>query len=249
MTIFVTAGHPLGGGAAVGPLRESPYNAHVAVLTVWRLREAGLEAWMAPLTRRPYPHDIHFKTAWINARATPPDVAVDVHLDIGRSGCAVFALEGPEHLALADLVAEELARGTGLACRGGMPERETAVGRLGFLHGVVCRALLVELCSMNTDDARFARRPGAKGRFAEALATGLAEIVALGEHRITSPTTGAYRCPSRLDTTPPPCVNRRDGWIGDDEHGHSDGAVGATAAGAAADVGLDRCLGDLQPRV
>jgi hypothetical protein len=168
--IFLSAGHPLGGGGEAHGLRESPYNALVALLVVWRLRSRGHPVWLAPLTTAPYPFDIEGKTRWINARAQPSDLAIDVHLDLGDPGCAVFSLERPDCLAAADLVAEQLARATGLRCRGGMPECETAVRRLAFLHGLSCRGLLVELCSINTRDIRFARKVGAKGRFAGALA-------------------------------------------------------------------------------
>jgi len=131
-----------------------------------------VEAWLAPLTTRPYPEDIRAKVAWVNRRAAPPDLAIDIHLDINEPGCAVFARERATDLALADAVAEELARSTGLRCRGGLPEREARVGRLGFLHGVRCRGVLVELCSMNTGDADFARAPGAIAAFAHGLAEG-----------------------------------------------------------------------------
>src|SRR4051812_4665334 len=170
--VFLCAGHELGGGAAAGGLRENPYNARVGVLATAALRRRGVEAWLAPLTTRPYPEDVRAKVAWVNRRAAPPDLAIDIHLDIGEPGCAAFARERPIDLTLADAVAEQLARSTGLRCRGGLPERETAVGRLGFLHGVCCRGVLVELCSMNTGDADFAHSPGAVAAFARGLAEG-----------------------------------------------------------------------------
>ena len=176
--VFLAAGHELAGGAKKG-LRESPYNARVAVLAVARPRERGREAWLAPLTTAGYPHGIERKLAWIGERARPGDLAVDVHLDIGEPGCAVFARERPACLASADALAAEIAEATGLRCRGGMPERETAAGRLAFLHGAGCDALLVELCSMNTADASFARTPGALARFAAGLAAGCEEALAI----------------------------------------------------------------------
>jgi hypothetical protein len=180
---FLCAGHELGGGAAAGGLRENPYNAHVGMLAVQALRAAGREAWLAPLTRRPHPGDIHFKVDWVNSRARPSDLAVDIHLDIGAPGCAAFAIEDPLALASADALAAEVAAATGLWCRGGMPERETGVGRLGFLHGVRCRAALVELCSMNTPDAGFARAAGARAAFARGLAQGCVAAAETGWSR------------------------------------------------------------------
>jgi N-acetylmuramoyl-L-alanine amidase len=180
--VFLAAGHELGGGAAANGLRESPYNLEVALLAARGLRARGVEAWVAPATRRLGAEEIRAKVAWINGRAEPGDLAVDVHLDINEPGCAAFAIERPRDLAAADTIAGELSRATGLACRGGMPERETAVGRLGFLHGARCRAALVELCSMNTADARFALRRGARARFAGGLAAGCVEVLAAGGH-------------------------------------------------------------------
>jgi hypothetical protein len=177
--VFLAAGHELGGGAGAGGMRESPYNLEVALLAARDLRAAGVEALVAPATRRRGAEEIHAKVGWINDRARPGDLAVDVHLDINDPGCAAFAIERDRDLADADVLAGELSRASGLGCRGGMPERETAVGRLGFLHGTRCRALLVELCSMNTADARFARRPGARARFGRGLATGCAEVLAV----------------------------------------------------------------------
>ena len=170
--VFLCAGHELGGGASANELRESPYNALVGLLAVKQLRDRGVAAWLGPLTTEPYPGEIHTKTAWVAARARPEDLAVDIHLDINPPGCAAFAIERPPALALADILAEHLSRATGLRCRGGMPERETGPGRLGFLHGVPCHAILVELCSMNTSDAVFAKRRGARGAFAHGLASG-----------------------------------------------------------------------------
>jgi hypothetical protein len=158
-------------------LRENPYNARVGVLAAAELRRRGVEAWLAPLTTRPYPDEVRAKVAWVNERAAPPDLAIDIHLDINEPGCAAFARERATELALADAVAEELARSTGLRCRGGLPERETAAGRLGFLHGVSCSGLLVELCSMNTGDADFARSSGAVAAFARGLAEGCIAVL------------------------------------------------------------------------
>ena len=170
--VFLCAGHELGGGASANGLRESPYNALVGMLTVKRLRHSGVEAWLGPLTQLPYPGEIHAKTAWVASRASSGDLAVDIHLDINEPGCAAFAIERPQALVMADALAEHISRATGLRCRGGMPERETGPGRLGFLHAVPCHAVLVELCSMNTSDEAFAKRPGARAAFARGLAAG-----------------------------------------------------------------------------
>jgi hypothetical protein len=169
---LLCAGHPLGGGAGANGLRENPYNAKVGVLAVSLLRAAGREAYLAPLTRRPYPDEIWAKVEWVNRRARAGDLAVEIHLDINDPGCAAFAIEEPVGLQAADLLAQHLSETTGLRCRGGMGERETAPGRLGFLHGVSCLGVVVELCSMNTADAAFAAAPGARAAFARGLAAG-----------------------------------------------------------------------------
>jgi hypothetical protein len=177
---FLCAGHRLGGGATANGVVENPYNAKVGLLAVQRLRAAGWDARLAPLTRREYPRETWDKIGWINARARPGDLAVDIHLDINPPGCAVFAIEEPIALAAADAMAAALSEATGLRCRGGMGEQETAPGRLGFLHGVRCLALLVELCSMNTVDAAFARAPGARAAFARGLAGGCVTVAEAG---------------------------------------------------------------------
>lgn len=178
--MFLAGGHEFGGGAGANGLRENPYNLDVARLAARRLRAEGVEAVVPPPTHRAGPEEIHSKVAWINSRARGQDLAVDVHLDINDPGCAAFAIERPRDLAEADTLAAAISRATGLACRGGFPERETAVGKLGFLHGTSCRSLLVELCSMNTTDARFAHRTDAKALFAHGLAAGCAEILEAG---------------------------------------------------------------------
>lgn len=175
--VFLAAGHELGGGAAANGLRENPYNAFVGALAVARLRERGIEAELAPLSRRGYPDDIHAKVGWLNERAAEHDLVVDIHLDIGEPGCAAFTIDREPDRGAGTTLAQAIAERTGLACRGARPERETAPGRLGFLHSTRCRALLVELCSMNTADAEFAHRPGAPLAFAEGLRDGCASVL------------------------------------------------------------------------
>jgi hypothetical protein len=94
----------------------------------------------------------------------------------------VFAIERPTDLEAAETLAKAIASATGRENRGGLPERLTAVKRLGFLHGTRCRALLAELCSMNTDDAIFAKRPDAPERFAAGLAAGCLELIDPSPH-------------------------------------------------------------------
>ena len=170
--VFLAAGHELGGGAEAGGLRESPYNARVAMLAWRELRRRGVDAVVAPLTSRPYPDELNRKVAWLRDRVRADDVALDIHLDINPPGCAVYAREWPHDLALADDLAAHLSRATGLPCRGGMPERESAAGRLGFLR-LPCRAAVVELCSMNTSDAHYVRARGSAEAFARGLAGGV----------------------------------------------------------------------------
>lgn len=175
--VFLAAGHELGGGASANGLTENPYNLEVVHLAVQVLRTRGADAIAVPPTELSYPEELRAKIAWVNANAADEDLAVDVHLDINDPGCAVFAIEERADLAAAGVLAEAIARATGLACRGGLPERLTSVKRLGFLHGTRCHALLAELCSMNTDDAEFAKRPDAKVRFAAGLAKGCMELI------------------------------------------------------------------------
>lgn len=175
--VLLAAGHRLGGGASANGLRESPYNLEVVLLAVRSLRAQGVDAVAVPPTRLPDRVELRAKVDWVNAHAAVEDLAVDVHLDINDPGCAVFAIDDPPELAAAAVLAAAIARTTGLGCRGGLPERLTFVKRLGFLHGTRCRALLAELCSMNTGDAEFARHPDAQRRFAAGLAQGCLELV------------------------------------------------------------------------
>ncbi len=176
-SVLLAAGHELGGGASANGLTESPYNVAVVELAVEKLQAHGIDAVAVPPTRLKYPDELRAKIAWINAHASDDDLAVDVHLDINDPGCAVFALEQPTDLEAAETLAKAIADATGLDNRGVLPERLTAVKRLGFLHGTRCRALLAELCSMNTDDAIFAKRPDAQDRFAAGLAAGCLEVI------------------------------------------------------------------------
>jgi N-acetylmuramoyl-L-alanine amidase len=175
--VFLAAGHAIGGGARANGLVENPYNARVGLLTVAELRAAGADAWLVPLTREPYPADVLMKTRWIGERCSPQDLALDLHLDIGCRGCAVFTSAEPHDLAVADLLAAELALATGLRCRGGLPDSEADAGTLHFVRNTACLAMLVELCSMNTSDALFAHRPGSVSRFARGLARGCLEAL------------------------------------------------------------------------
>ena len=175
--VFLAAGHELGGGASANGLKESPYNLEVVHLAVEALTAQGADAVAVPPTRLQYPEELRAKIEWVNAHAADDDLAVDVHLDINDPGCAVFALEEPSDLAEATTLAAAIARATGLDNRGGLPERLTFARRLGFLHETRCRALLAELCSMNTDDAAFAKRPDAQERFAAGLAAGCLELL------------------------------------------------------------------------
>ncbi len=174
--VFLCAGHELGGGASANGLCENPYNFVVGQIAAGALRRRGIDAEVAPLSRAGYPEDIHAKTAWINGCAHDGDLAIDIHLDINEPGCAAFAIGDSAELTAAGVLAAAIAERTGLQSRGGRPEAETAPGRLGFLHSTNCRAVLVELCSMNTSDAEFAKRPGARWAFGEGLAIGCLRV-------------------------------------------------------------------------
>lgn len=178
--VFLCAGHELGGGASANGLRENPYNFLVGRIAAAELQRLGVDAEVAPLSLAPYPDDIHAKAAWINDRAREHDLAIDIHLDINDPGCAAFAFDQDDDLRRAGVLATAIARRTGLLSRGGRPEGETAPGKLGFLHGTNCRAVLVELCSMNTTDAEFAKRPGARRAFGEGLAGGCLSALECG---------------------------------------------------------------------
>jgi N-acetylmuramoyl-L-alanine amidase len=178
--VFLCAGHELGGGASANGLWENPYNFLVGRIATEALQRLGVDAELAPLSLAPYPDDIHAKTAWINDRARDHDLAIDIHLDINDPGCAAFALDEDDELRRAGVLSAAIARRTGLRSRGGRPEGETAPGKLGFLHGTDCRAVLVELCSMNTSDAEFAKRPGARRAFGEGLARGCLRALECG---------------------------------------------------------------------
>jgi N-acetylmuramoyl-L-alanine amidase len=175
--VFLAAGHELGGGASANGLRESPYNLEVVRLAVDALRARDVEAFAVPPTTLPPAQELRAKIDWVNAHAAESDLAVDVHLDINDPGCAVFATEEPPELAAAGVLAAAITRSTGLRCRGGLPARSTFHKRLAFLSDTRCRALVAELCSMNTDDAAFAKRPDAQPRFAAGIADGCVAVL------------------------------------------------------------------------
>ena len=175
--IILCAGHGLGGGASASGLTENPYNYVVAALAARELWCRGVRAIVAPLTRLVYPAELLTKIAWVAERARPGDLAVDIHLDINPPGCAAFVVDDAESLVRGETIARAISRETGLGCRGGRPEHEAAAGRLGFLHGVDCHAVVVELLSMNTADAAFAHRPDAQPKLALGLARGCADAL------------------------------------------------------------------------
>lgn len=97
------------------------------------------------------PDDLNLRKSidWINARATPDDVAIDIHLNANNNR----QIRGTEayyynHREFAAKVAESVSRELKIPNRGARPDTQTWVGSLGFCRQLVCPSTVLEVCYM-----------------------------------------------------------------------------------------------------
>ncbi|MBW4647292.1 MAG: N-acetylmuramoyl-L-alanine amidase [Kastovskya adunca ATA6-11-RM4] len=159
--IFISAGH--GGfegsirdpGAISGGTTEATQMILLRDQIVAELRSRGFEVFSVP-------DDLSLRASiqWINARARPGDVALEIHADAFSNpsvrGASVFYItnntERKNHAEL--LLLALLRRLPQLPSRGAKPDTNTAVGSLAFLRQVSVASLLMEVGFLTNPDDR-----------------------------------------------------------------------------------------------
>lgn len=143
-------------------------------LAVQQLRARNYEA-------QPVPDDLSHAQAidWINVRARPEDVALEIHLNAAHSpemrGAIVFYIASNEQRRFqADqLLQAFLRRLPQAASRGARPDTETGMGRLNFCRQVKIPSLLIEAGFLtNPEDLKLIQTQ--RQEVALAIAEGLA---------------------------------------------------------------------------
>lgn len=116
--------------------------------------------------------------AWINARATRQDVALEIHMDAftnanARGASAYYIANNGDRKRQAEMLINSLIRRVPeLPSRGAKPDTAAAVGRLGFCRDLVPPSMLVELGFLtNPQDLRLMQTR--RRDFAIGLADGL----------------------------------------------------------------------------
>ncbi|MGB3495510.1 MAG: N-acetylmuramoyl-L-alanine amidase [Elainellaceae cyanobacterium] len=117
-------------------------------------------------------------TAWINARARPGDIALELHADAHANsnirGASIFYIsQNSDRRSHAELLLLALLRRVPrISSRGARPDTETRLGRLEFCRGVAVPSLYLNVgCLTNPDDRKlFMER---RRDFALGLADGL----------------------------------------------------------------------------
>jgi hypothetical protein len=160
--IFISAGHggmEPGGrdpGAIVGGTTEAQEMILLRDQVVPELRSRGFEVLSVP-------DDLSMSQTiqWINARARPNDVALEIHADAFSNpnvrGATVFYItNNTERKNHADLMLLALLRRLPqLPNQGAKPDTSTGVGRLSFCRDTALPSLLMEVGFLSNPDDRF----------------------------------------------------------------------------------------------
>jgi hypothetical protein len=204
--VFISAGH--GGfegalrdpGAIAGGTTEAEELIATRDLIVAELKSRGI-AVEAPADDLSLVGTI----AWINARASRQDVALEIHMDAvdntsARGASAYYIANNSDRKRQAEMLTNSLIRRVPeLASRGSKPDTAAAVGRLAFCRDVIAPSMLVELGFLTSpQDLRLIqtrRRDFAIG-LADGLQAWLREVT-----EITLDTKPVSETPS--GTTPP----------------------------------------------
>jgi len=160
--IFISAGHGGTEGAGIDPgiIAGDTTEAREMILTrdlvVTELRSRGFEVFSVP-------DDLSLAQtiAWINARALPGDVALEIHADGSSNptvrGATVFYIANNEqrksHAEL--MLLALLRRVPQLPSRGARPDTDAGTGMLSFVRQIVVPSLQMNLGFLtNPDDRR-----------------------------------------------------------------------------------------------
>ncbi len=160
--IFISAGHGgiEQGGVDQGSVINGTTEAQEMILlrdqVVPELRSRGFEVLSVPdnlsLTQT---------IQWINARATPGDVALEIHADAFsnpdvRGATAFYIANNTERKNNAELLLVALIRRLPqLPNRGAKPDTATGIGRISFCRDTTLPSLLMEVGFISNPDDRF----------------------------------------------------------------------------------------------
>jgi hypothetical protein len=160
--IFISAAHggmEQGGrdlGSVVGGTTEAQEMILLRDQVVPELRSRGFEVLSVP-------DDLSLSQTiqWINARARPGDVALEIHADAFsnpdvRGASAFYIANNTERKNHAELMLIALLRRLPqLPNRGAKPDTSTGVGRLSFCRDTVLPSILMEVGFLSNPDDRF----------------------------------------------------------------------------------------------
>jgi hypothetical protein len=158
--IFISAGHggrEAGGldpGAVAGGTTEAREMILLRDLIVAELRSRNFEVLAVP-------DDLSARDSilWINARARPRDVAVEIHADAAPNpsvrGASVFYItNNNERKSNAELLLLGLLRRVSIPSRGARPDSDSGVGRLLFCRQTTIASLYMQVGFLSSPDDR-----------------------------------------------------------------------------------------------
>jgi len=122
---------------------------------------------------------------WVNERAEPGDIAIDLHMNSNRNtsvtGCEAYYADNPPKLA--EIFSRHVAEELGIANRGAKHDSETYVGSLGWLRQIKCKTVLVELAFLSSPiDRNKILWPSGKQKAAKAIIDAIREARGLTEY-------------------------------------------------------------------
>lgn len=160
--IFISAGH--GGieqgvpdrGSVSGDATEAQEMILLRDQVVPELRSRGFEVLSVPDDQ-----NLSQTIQWINSRARPGDVALEIHADAYsnpsvRGASAFYIANNTERKSHADLLLTALWRRLPqLPNRGAKPDTATGLGRIAFCRDTVIPSILMEVGFISNPDDRF----------------------------------------------------------------------------------------------
>ena len=154
---FVSAGHFDGdtAGTVVGNIKEWQETIKVADALVAMPAPEG-SVWV----RLPDNLNLKQTIAWIKERAAPQNFCLEIHFN----GSTILSIRGTEAYyhdtpEIAEVFARNVSRALSIPNRGAIHDSHTAVGSLGFLRQLPCKAVLVECLYLSNKDDREAYIP------------------------------------------------------------------------------------------
>lgn len=157
--IYINAGHfDEDSGAVEGSVKESEVAMQLRDLLQAKLMDRAVYV----------PDNLNLKDsiAWVNERAQPDDIAIDIHLNSNGNqnvrGVEAYYVHDD---SLAKVFSRQIALATDIPDRGARLDSETFVGSLGWLRYLKCKSVLIEVCYMtNPADLRMILSPSGKNK-------------------------------------------------------------------------------------